>query len=126
MASFDWCSTFLRYKIYSVVNTFYDVLHESVIDCVQNCGSLRETSYLIRFSKEIKGQHSRFKFFFNVLNFKQFSFFQAKYNYESKKYYTNYIKRSEKSLKNNPYDFWKFVTTNVLITVYPRLYILVT
>ncbi|KAF0709929.1 Uncharacterized protein FWK35_00032628, partial [Aphis craccivora] len=86
MLSFNWCSTFLQYDIDSAVNTLLDALHKSVIDYVPKC-CFRETSYPSRFLSPEPNLNMNLRNDIKII-----------------------LNVQRKSLKNNPYNFWKFVT----------------
>lgn len=108
LGSFDYYSTFQPLDIDSAFNTFYDTLHQSILDFVPKC-TFHKSTYPSRYSHELKQvvilkkkAHARFKSSLSSHDYKEFSFLRAKFKYLSKKCFLDYDKHADSSLKINP------------------------
>lgn len=121
LGHFDWHSTSLPHDVDSTFNTFYDALHQSIIDYVPKFVFHKSTNPLC-YSKELK--QIVFLFFSkqkssrqiqtipNYLDYNKLSLLRAKFHYVLKKCLNEYTKNADSSLKNNLMKFWKFLYKN--------------
>ncbi|KAL5237609.1 hypothetical protein ACI65C_005019 [Semiaphis heraclei] len=118
LGSFDWYSTFHPLDIDSAFNTFYDALHQPILDFVPKC-SFRKSTYPPWYSHELKQvvalkkkAHARFKSSLSSHDYIEFSFLRAKFKYLSKKCFRKYSKHADSSLTSNPKKFWQFINSS--------------
>lgn len=60
-----------------------------------------------------KKTHAKFKVSSNIYKCRKFLLFRTRFKYETRKYLRNYTLRA-KILKNNPRDYWKFISNTRL------------